>query len=61
MNYTPTWNPPDPPQEEETKECPYCYSTDTEFILFEDEAHNTEIYRCKECKGTFTVEIDIPF
>ena len=47
--------------EVEGEKCPDCESTNTEFILFEDEAHNTMIYRCNECAGTFNVDVDIPF
>lgn len=61
MNYTPTWNPPDPPQEEETKECPYCESEDTNFEFFADATHETEVWRCRSCENQFTVEIEIPF
>jgi transcription elongation factor Elf1 len=61
MNYIPTWNPPDPPQEEETKECPHCQGHDTHFERFADEARNTEVYYCWDCEVYFDVEIEIPF
>lgn len=61
MNYTPTWNPPDPPQEPVTERCPKCHGEDTGFRQFKDEAHNTEVWYCWDCAIYFEVNVEIPF
>jgi len=44
--YTPTWEPPDPPEEIEPEMCPYCKGRNTSFVNYEDETHTTELHFC---------------
>jgi len=59
--YTPTWEPPDPPEEIEPEVCPYCKGRNTSFVNYEDETHTTELHFCWDCEESFLVEAELPF